>query len=123
MNDVWPLVHGERAALIRDLAGLDDRQRDEPSLCAGWSVHDVVAHRAVVPALRHQAHTRASLGGAEELVSRVRLVATDAEVALGDGPEVRGPCSTCCWSPAAGRPAGISTGPGSATCETPHGPV
>jgi hypothetical protein len=112
LNDVWPLVHGERAALIRDLAGLDDRQRDEPSLCAGWSVHDVVAHRAVVPALRHQARTRASLGGAEELVSRVRLVATDAEVALGHGPEVRGPVLDLLLV-ACGRPAGQDLdGPG-----------
>lgn len=198
MSDVWPLVHGERAALIRDLEGLDDRQWDEPSLCAGWSVHDVVAHlvdtasttrigfvlglararldfdrqnargvarcrgtsphvtlqrlravaprtstppaplesrlveevvhgedvrrplgltrsyplEAVVPALRHQARTPASLGGAKELVSRVRLVATDAEVSLGDGPEVRGPVLDLLLV-ACGRPAGQDLdGPG-----------
>ncbi len=43
-NDVWPMVHAERAALIEDLAHLDDEQWEEPSLCAGWTVHDVVAH-------------------------------------------------------------------------------
>ncbi|MEU2488235.1 maleylpyruvate isomerase family mycothiol-dependent enzyme [Streptomyces sp. NPDC012617] len=44
MNDVWPLVHAERAALVGDLQSLDDGQWEEPSLCSGWTVHDVVAH-------------------------------------------------------------------------------
>ena len=44
MNDVWPIVHAERAALIADLELLTDAQWDVPSLCEGWSVHDVVAH-------------------------------------------------------------------------------
>ncbi|OKH92296.1 maleylpyruvate isomerase family mycothiol-dependent enzyme [Streptomyces uncialis] len=43
-NAVWTMVHTERAALIQDLAGLDDAQWEVPSLCAGWTVHDVVAH-------------------------------------------------------------------------------
>lgn len=38
------MVHAERAALIGDLEDLDDARWDEPSLCAGWTVHDVVAH-------------------------------------------------------------------------------
>ncbi|MGW7361488.1 maleylpyruvate isomerase family mycothiol-dependent enzyme, partial [Streptomyces sp. NPDC054802] len=38
------MVHAERAALIEDLARLDDGQWGQPSLCAGWTVHDVVAH-------------------------------------------------------------------------------
>ncbi|MFD9719084.1 maleylpyruvate isomerase family mycothiol-dependent enzyme [Streptomyces sp. NPDC059076] len=38
------MVHAERAALIDDLARLDDEQWGEPSLCDGWTVHDVVAH-------------------------------------------------------------------------------
>jgi uncharacterized protein (TIGR03083 family) len=44
VNDVWPIVHAERAALIADLERLTDAQWDKPSLCEGWSVHDVVAH-------------------------------------------------------------------------------
>lgn len=44
MGDVWPMVHAERAALVHDLEGLHDRQWEEPSLCEGWTVHDVVAH-------------------------------------------------------------------------------
>lgn len=45
----------------------------------------------MVRALRLQARTPQSFGGAKELVRRVRLVADDADVAVGDGPEVRGP--------------------------------
>ncbi|WP_205019291.1 maleylpyruvate isomerase family mycothiol-dependent enzyme [Streptomyces sp. HB132] len=44
VGDVWSMVHAERAALIADLESLDDRRWEEPSLCAGWTVHDVVAH-------------------------------------------------------------------------------
>jgi uncharacterized protein (TIGR03083 family) len=43
-DDVWSMVHVERAALIEDLTHLDDEQWERPSLCAGWAVHDVVAH-------------------------------------------------------------------------------
>ncbi|MCT7658243.1 maleylpyruvate isomerase family mycothiol-dependent enzyme [Mycobacterium deserti] len=176
-NDVWPLVHAERAALIDDLERLDTAQWETPSLCEGWTVHDLVAHRvdtamatrlgfvldmararfdfdrqnalgvarargatpretlqrlrevatrttappaprdtrlveevvhgedirrplgltreypvqAVLRSLRYQARTTASFGGAREVVARVRLAATDADLELGDGPEVSGP--------------------------------
>lgn len=176
-NDVWPLVHAERAALIDDLARLDAAQWEQPSLCAGWTVHDVVAHmvdvarstrlgfavdmlragfdfdrqntrgierargatppetlqrlreaatrmstpiaplgtrlveevvhgedirrplsishsyspEAVVRSMRQQVHTSTTFGGARELVAGVRLVATDADLSIGDGPEVTGP--------------------------------
>ncbi|MGW1817290.1 maleylpyruvate isomerase family mycothiol-dependent enzyme [Streptomyces sp. NPDC002125] len=171
------MVHAERAALIGDLERLDDERWDGPSLCAGWTVHDVVAHlvdtarttrpgfliglararfdfdrqnargverergaspretlerlrrvasrtstppapldsrlveeivhgedirrplglarsypkEAVVRSLRLQARTPASFGGAKELVARARLTASDADVSVGEGPEVRGP--------------------------------
>lgn len=173
---VWSLVHGERAALIEDLAGIDDKRWEEPSLCAGWTVHDVVAHlidtarttrigfvaglvrarfdfdrqnargvererraspqetleqlrlvatrtstppapldsrlveevvhgedirrplglthsyppEAVARSLRLQARTPASFGGVKELMARVRLTAVDADLSIGDGPEVSG---------------------------------
>ena len=175
-NDVWPLVHAERAALIDDLAGLDDAAWEQPSLCAGWTVHDVVAHlvdvarstrlgfavdmvraafdfdrqnargidrarggspaetlqrlreaamrtstpiapldtrlveevvhgedirrplginhtyaqETVVRSLRQQVRTSTAFGGARELVADVRLVATDADLAIGAGPDVSG---------------------------------
>ncbi|QFG27026.1 maleylpyruvate isomerase family mycothiol-dependent enzyme [Actinomadura sp. WMMB 499] len=38
------MVHAERAALLDDLARLDDEQWRVPSLCEGWTVHDVAAH-------------------------------------------------------------------------------
>ena len=44
MDDVWPLVHAERAALIADLETLNHSQWQQASLCAGWTVHDVTAH-------------------------------------------------------------------------------
>ncbi|BBY95769.1 hypothetical protein MGALJ_54380 [Mycobacterium gallinarum] len=175
-NDVWPLVHAERAAMIDGLARLDDTAWEQPSLCAGWTVHDVAAHLvdvarstrlgfavdmvragfdfdrqntrgiqrarggtpaetlqrlravatrtsipiapldtrlveevvhgedirrplgithtyaqdAVVRSLRQQVRTSTAFGGAKELVAGVRLVATDADVIIGDGPEVAG---------------------------------
>jgi uncharacterized protein (TIGR03083 family) len=176
-NDVWPMVHAERAAMIDDLARLDNAQWEQPSLCAGWTVHDVVAHlvdvarstrlgfaadmvragfdfdrqnargverargaspqetlqrlraaasrtstplapldtrlveevvhgedirrplglshsysqEAVLRSLRQQVHTATAFGGAKERVAGVRLVATDANLTIGDGREVTGP--------------------------------
>lgn len=43
-NEIWPLVHAERLALIDDLGTLTADQWETPSLCSGWSVHDVAAH-------------------------------------------------------------------------------
>ncbi|WP_298746139.1 maleylpyruvate isomerase family mycothiol-dependent enzyme [uncultured Serinicoccus sp.] len=44
MSDVWDLVHQERESLVADLETVETSRWDEPSLCPGWSVHDVVAH-------------------------------------------------------------------------------
>lgn len=176
-DDVWPMVHTERAALIDDLARLEEERWGQPSLCEGWTVHDVAAHlidtarttrlgfvvglvrerfdfdrqnargverergaspqetvqrlrrvaarrstppapldsrlveqvvhgedirrplgitrsyppEAVVRSLRLQARTPASFGGAKELTARIRLTAADADLSIGNGPEVRGP--------------------------------
>ncbi len=46
---------------------------------------------AVVRSLRLQARTPAAFGGAKELVTRIRLTATDVDVSIGEGPEVSGP--------------------------------
>ncbi|MBF8188676.1 maleylpyruvate isomerase family mycothiol-dependent enzyme [Nonomuraea sp. K274] len=40
----WPLVHAERAALADDLAKLTDEEWATPSLCAGLTVREVLAH-------------------------------------------------------------------------------
>ncbi|WP_328529817.1 maleylpyruvate isomerase family mycothiol-dependent enzyme [Nocardioides sp. NBC_00368] len=173
---IWSVVHTEREALIRDLETLAPARWTTPSLCTGWTVHDVLAHmidvatttrlgfvrrmiaargdfdrdnqtgvdreRAedpaatlasfrrvagrtatppaplatrlveefahgedirrplgirrdypvehVVTALRYLADTSQKWGGGKERAQRVRLVATDADVAIGTGPEVRG---------------------------------
>ncbi|MFK0149552.1 maleylpyruvate isomerase family mycothiol-dependent enzyme [Streptomyces griseus] len=174
---IWRMVHAERAALIEDLARLEPGQWETPSLCAGWTVHDVAAHlvdtalttrigfvvglararfdfdlqnargverergaspqetlerlrrvasrtttppapldtrlveevvhgedirravglvrsyplEAVVRALRLQARTPESFGGAKETVATVRLTATDADLSIGEGPDATGP--------------------------------
>jgi uncharacterized protein (TIGR03083 family) len=41
---LWSAVHAERAALADDLAGLDDAQWAQPSLCGRWVIEEVVAH-------------------------------------------------------------------------------
>jgi uncharacterized protein (TIGR03083 family) len=42
--DLWTLIHPERQALLNDVAGLSDEQWNTPSLCAGWTVRDTLAH-------------------------------------------------------------------------------
>lgn len=202
ITDVWSLVHAERAALIEHLAPLDDKQWDHPSLCDGWTVHDVVAHlidtarttrlgfvsglirarfdfdrqnargverergaspqetlerlrqvasrrsgppapldtrlveevvhgedirrplglahsyqpEAVVRSLRLQARTAASFGGAKERIAGVQLAPTDADLSLGDGPQVRGTALSLLLA-ISGRPRALDEldGPGLAT--------
>ncbi len=204
-DDVWSMVHAERSALIDDLTHLDDEQWGEPSLCAGWTVQDVVAHlvdtarttrlgfvvglvrarfdfdrqnargverergaspqetlerlrqaasrrstppapldsrlveavvhgedirrplgltrsypqEAVVRALRLQARTPASFGGAKELTARIRLTAVDADLSIGDGPEVSGTALSLLLA-VSGRPVALDEldGPGVATLTT-----
>src|SRR5690348_12462800 len=43
-SELWPVVHAERARLVADLTGLPADRWATPSLCAGWTVHDVLAH-------------------------------------------------------------------------------
>lgn len=43
-DEIWPLVHAERRALAADLGGLAPERWQTPSLCSGWTVHDVLAH-------------------------------------------------------------------------------
>lgn len=45
MADLWQTVAAERGALADDLSGLTDEQWQTPSLCVGWTVHDVLAHQ------------------------------------------------------------------------------
>lgn len=43
-SGIWPLIHAERAALAADLANLTGEQWATPSLCAGLTVREVLAH-------------------------------------------------------------------------------
>src|SRR5690606_7949013 len=43
-EDALRLLHAERAALVGALTDLPAERWEEPSLCTGWSVHDVLAH-------------------------------------------------------------------------------
>ncbi|NNM47478.1 maleylpyruvate isomerase family mycothiol-dependent enzyme [Knoellia koreensis] len=49
------------------------------------------APEAVVRALGYQARTSVKVGGGKQRIAGVRLVATDADLAIGEGPQVRGP--------------------------------
>lgn len=49
-NQLWAGIHHERQNLRDLLAGLDDDQWDQPSLCAGWRVREVAAHVLTSPA-------------------------------------------------------------------------
>ncbi|MEJ1200985.1 MULTISPECIES: maleylpyruvate isomerase family mycothiol-dependent enzyme [unclassified Streptomyces] len=40
----WPLIHAERAALADDLGDMTDERWETPSLCAGLTVREVLAH-------------------------------------------------------------------------------
>lgn len=44
MTDIWTTIAAERGALADDLTALTPAQCDTPSLCAKWTVRDVVAH-------------------------------------------------------------------------------
>jgi len=44
MTDIWPTIHEERRALADELSRAGADEWRAPSLCAGWTVHDVLAH-------------------------------------------------------------------------------
>lgn len=46
---------------------------------------------AVVRSLRYQARTSVAFGGSKQRIATVQLRTTDADVSIGDGPEVNGP--------------------------------
>jgi uncharacterized protein (TIGR03083 family) len=48
--EVWEAIHGERAALATDLAGLDESQWETRSLCGGWTVQQVLGHMTAAAA-------------------------------------------------------------------------
>src|ERR1700758_1220962 len=51
MSDLWATIAAERGALASDLADLTPAQWDTASLCAGWTVRDLVAHLSATASL------------------------------------------------------------------------
>jgi uncharacterized protein (TIGR03083 family) len=52
VSDLWATIAAERGALAGDLADLTPAQWNTPSLCAGWTVRDVVAHLSATASLK-----------------------------------------------------------------------
>lgn len=52
MTESWSLIHAERAALAADLTDLTDEQWATPSLCAKFTVREVLAHLTAGASLR-----------------------------------------------------------------------
>lgn len=44
MSDLFTRIHNQRLTLVELLTGLGDEEWATPSLCKGWTVHEVVAH-------------------------------------------------------------------------------
>lgn len=61
-DDLWAAIHAERAALAEDLAGLDDAQWEQRSLCGRWTVEDVVAHLTAAASIGRLRWLRSVLG-------------------------------------------------------------
>jgi uncharacterized protein (TIGR03083 family) len=45
----WRVIAEQRRVLADLLAGLDDAQWEQPSLCDRWRIKDVAAHIALTP--------------------------------------------------------------------------
>ena len=82
----WPLIHGERRALVDDLAALTDEQWATASLCPGWTVRDVLGH-LIATAKMTQGAFFANLARAGFRFNDMsdRLIAAEATAAPADG--------------------------------------
>ncbi|MEV1290092.1 maleylpyruvate isomerase family mycothiol-dependent enzyme [Micromonospora sp. NPDC049679] len=79
--DVRPLFPLERGALLALLAGLDAAAWDRPTVCPGWTVHDLVAHLAHDYVRRlsgtRDRHASAGLASGEDLPTFLARVNDD----------------------------------------------
>ena len=82
----WPLIHAEREALVTDLGTLTDGQWATPSLCAGWTVRDVLGHM-IATARMTPPRFLVSLAGAGFRFNTMTAkgVAAEATAKPGDG--------------------------------------
>src|SRR5438270_2569191 len=82
-SDTWARIHAERHALADDLTGLSDAQWEQPSLCDGWTVHDVLAHML---ATAKETPSRFFRGFAAAGFNFDRMAQKDVETARAGGP-------------------------------------
>ncbi len=61
-NEIWSMIHAERAALAQDLDSLNEAQWASPSLCGEWSVREVVAHLSAAASVGRFRWFRSVLG-------------------------------------------------------------
>lgn len=61
-NDLWALIHAERAALANDLAGLAAEQWHHKTLCPRWDVEQVAAHLTAAASLNQWQWIRSMVG-------------------------------------------------------------
>lgn len=80
----WTTIRQQRRALAADLQGLTDAQWRAQSLCADWTVHDVLAHLATSAAQRPTAFL---LDYARSGFSRDRLNARAVALESANPPE------------------------------------
>jgi uncharacterized protein (TIGR03083 family) len=83
-DSVWPVVHAERRALVEDLRSLPPVQWLVPSLCARWSVREVLGH---LTATARMTPTRFVLHLAAAGFSAHRLAARDVRRETSGSPE------------------------------------
>ena len=82
-DQVLDWTRTERLGLADLLEGLDDHQWRAPSLCAGWSVHDLAAHLTLSTrttlgmVLREAVRARGSFDRMELVISRERAARFD----------------------------------------------
>src|SRR5690242_2062789 len=81
--DIWAVIQAERKALAADLGGLSDAQWSTPSLCAGWSVRDVLAHMTATARMTPPAFFAKLVGAGFNFG---KLTATDIAANRGASP-------------------------------------
>lgn len=127
-DDLWAMIHAERAALAEDLAPLDDGGWAHPTLCGEWTVREVVAHLTAAastgrvrwltsmlgarfnPAKHNRRRLREHLGGSPaETLERFRAVIRSTTAPSGHTPAWLG--EVVVHAQDIRRPLGISTEP------------
>jgi uncharacterized protein (TIGR03083 family) len=90
-TDPWPLIHAEREALIADLGTLTDDQWARQSLCANWTVRDVLGHMIATAKMTPPKFLAALAGtGFRFNAMTAKGVAAEATAKPGDGLAVFG---------------------------------